>query len=92
MATQGTSKMTPKAAWMAALVLTGALLIPTSASAFPGVLIRLAPARAVVLVKTPKPKPVRVIRPVRKVWVKGHWEINLFGRRVWVAGHWKRLP
>lgn len=80
-----------KAPWVAALAIAGALLIPASAGAHPGVLIRLAPARTIVLVKSPKPKPVRVIRPVRKVWVRGHWKINRFGRRVWVAGHWKRL-
>ncbi len=82
-----------KAPWIAALALAGALLLPTAASARPAVFFHIAPVRAVVWVKpAPKVKPV-VIRPAKiktqkKVWIKGHWKKNRFGRRVWVKGHW----
>ena len=90
-----------KAPWVAALALAGALLIPASASAGPALILRFAPMRTMILVKASRPAPPRTVvlrvakplppKPAHKVWIKGHWKTNRYGRRVWVASHWKRV-
>ncbi len=95
----GSSPKHSKAPWLLALVAAGALMLPAAAQARPVVVIRHVVPKRVVVVKpaprpvfkvvAPAPKLVKVVAPKpHKVWVKGHWKINRFGRRVWVRGHW----
>ena len=49
------------------------------------VLVRPAPVRKVVLVNRP------VLKPLKKVWISGHWARTPFGCPVWVPGHYQHI-
>ena len=83
--------MASRTSWLVALLVGGSLLLPALASARPRVVVRPRP-RPVVVVRTPALKPVvvrPVVRPLRKVWVPGHWTVTPRGARVWVRGHYE---
>ncbi|MCK4414145.1 MAG: hypothetical protein KAY32_11420 [Candidatus Eisenbacteria sp.] len=77
--------------WLIALLVGGSLLLPALAAARTVIVVRPR-MRPVVVVRTPAPRPVfvrRVVRPLRKVWVPGHWTVIPRGARVWVRGHYR---
>ena len=83
------SSMASRTSWLVALLVGGSLLLPARASARPLVVVRPR-LRPVVVVRIPAPRPVvvrPVVRPLRNVWVPGHWTVTPRGVRVWVRGH-----